>query len=206
MKKKFGLNEPDRSKWYIATGLMCVLVLPAFVFIVIFTFSAFKKSMEKNTAILYSGLAAFLFALTYFLIFTLTGNLREWEMTSVFILPQTALAVYLFAVYVLHARYANRLSRCLSLVQNDHITDLDELGYILGLHEKRLKRYVKRLIKMNRLDGAGIDEAAGEIVFTKSIWAKQRFVCPYCGAETTVDYGHTLVCEYCGQALPVKKH
>ena len=204
MKNKTN-QEPSRNKWYIVTALCCLCVFPAYIFVIVFSITEFKKNLQKNTAILYSGLGAFVFSMTYIVIFLITGVLKDWDMTSLFTLPQMILAIYLICVYALHARYANRMSMCLSLIQNDHITSLDELSGILGVNADKVKKYIKRLIKTKHLDGAMIDETKNEIVFTKSIWARQRFVCRYCGAESIVNFGHTLVCDYCGQALPLTR-
>lgn len=182
--------------------------VPAFAVMIASTVLEFKKNVDKrNDAILFSGLGALIFALTYSVMVVTSGDVREFAPILFFMaVPQSICAVYLFTVYAVHARLARRLSKCLSLIKNDHITSLVELGMILGLREKKIKKSVLRLIRAGRLPGASVDEANGEILFTESIWAKQRFICRNCGAELTVDFGHTLVCEYCGQALPISRN
>ena len=118
----------------------------------------------------------------------------------------TIMAVYLFIVYPIHARRSRKLSGCLTLIKDDHITSTEELADILGVRESGVHRLVSSLIRKGFLEGAEIDKAQHEIIFRKSVWAKQKAVCRYCGASLIVDYGHTLICDYCGQALSVESN
>lgn len=202
-------EESDSRKWYIATAITC-LIAPAFVSLIVLTVLDCKKRFEKNDAILFSSIGAFVYALSFAVIFaavmpSIPGPMPV-EMVFVMIVMPAIAALYLFIVYFLHARYARRLARCLSLVKNEHITSLDELGMILGTNTKQTKKYVLRLIKKGFLDGAIINETKRLILFSKSIWTKQKFECENCGAVLIYDYGHLLVCDYCGQALPVKRY
>ena len=204
MKQKFYLRNPDQNKWYIATAVGCFFGL-AFVFLIKFTVQDFKKDIKRNNAILYSGIGALIFSLSYVFCLFATGFLVP-EFIYIFVVRQAVMAVYLFIVYAVHIRCTHRWSRCFSLVQNDHITSLDELGNILCLNEKQIEKCVTHLINAGYLEGAFIDKEKREIVFSKSIWANQRIICENCGAELIINYGHTLICEYCGQALPVKRN
>jgi Ca2+/Na+ antiporter len=199
------LKDPEKSKWYIAAAVAC-FASPAAVALLVLTIIEFHRNIKKkNDAILYSSIALMIFAVGYFIMFAATDSL-DWTLLSGMVVPQAVMSVYLFIAYVAHARYARRNARCLSLIKNDHFTSLFELGSVLVLNEKQIRRCILRLIDAGELDGASIDEASRTIRFAKSVWARQRFVCKNCGAALTVDFGHTLVCEYCGQALPVNKN
>ena len=205
MKKRFHLEDPKKSKWYIAAVIAC-FATPASLVLLVFTIEEFKHNIkEKNHAILFSGIALSIFAATYGFLFLIYDS-PTWTLYSIMVVPQAIMGLYLLIAYGVHARFALRNARCLSLVRNDHITSLSEIGTILGLNEKQTKKCVQRLIASGDLSGAAIDETTGTILFAKSIWAKQKFVCKNCGAALIVDFGHTLVCEYCGQALPVTRN
>ena len=45
----------------------------------------------------------------------------------------------------------------------------------------------QRIIKMGELSGAEVDVKKSEVIFFKSIWAKQIVECYDCGAELTVN-------------------
>ena len=63
---------------------------------------------------------------------------------------------------------------------------------------------LKQLIKMGELSGAEVNNTNDEITFKKSVWAKQKFICKSCGANLVVNFGHTLICEYCSGALEIQ--
>ncbi|MBQ6268005.1 MAG: hypothetical protein IJK64_09590 [Clostridia bacterium] len=201
------LKDYDTSKWYIATAVGCLACPVGYVWLIVNTVIEFRKHIRKNRAILYSGLGAAIFSLTYFIIFSMTSDEDDFLMGLSFMwLPQAIMAVYLFIVYAIHARRSRKLSACLMLIKDDHITSTEELADILGVRESGVNRLAASLIRKGFLEGAEIDKAQHEIIFRKSVWAKQKAVCRYCGASLIVDYGHTLICEYCGQALSVESN
>ncbi|MBR4727831.1 MAG: hypothetical protein IK080_08085 [Clostridia bacterium] len=201
------MNDFDKSKWYYATAVGCFAFPVGYVWLIVNTVIEFKKHIRKNSAILYSGLGAAVFSLTYFILFVMTSEEDDYLTGLSFMwLPQAIMAVYLFIVYPIHARRSRKLSGCLTLIKDDHITSTEELADILGVRESGVHRLVSSLIRKGFLEGAEIDKAQHEIIFRKSVWAKQKAVCRYCGASLIVDYGHTLICDYCGQALSVESN
>lgn len=207
MKKPGFLNDMSRNKWYIATAVSCFVFPIGYIWLIVNTVIEFRKNISRNRAILYSGVGAAVFSLLYFLVFIILSDEDNSFLFDLWLmwLPQAIAAIYLFAVYAIHWNRSKNLSQCLMLVKDEHITSIDELAMITGATAKSVVRRVSRLIKKKYLDGADIDETHREILFRKSIWARQRVACDYCGAELTVNFGHTLICEYCGQALSVKR-
>ena len=94
-----------------------------------------------------------------------------------------------------------RIDRCLYLIKTEHITALSLLADGSGLTEKQVVRALRTAIRLDELRDAQVDERLDEVIFEKSCWARQRAVCSSCGAELVVNFGQTLVCEYCGSAL-----
>ena len=91
------------------------------------------------------------------------------------------------------------------LINKEHIVSLKKISDILDIKYSKIEKTVNSLIKSKKINNAKIDKAKGEIIFGKSIWYKQHVVCENCGAELVVDFGQTLICEYCSSALRVRR-
>ncbi|MBR6922857.1 MAG: hypothetical protein IKH51_11740 [Clostridia bacterium] len=206
------MNKYDlrKKEWYIATAVGVFVFPVGFIWNVINTVIDYKRNIKKNNAVLYSAIGATIFGLfmSGYVLFVSLG-MNDTEGTAMFLMymyaPTIVLAVYLYAVYFISAHRCKYLSRIYSLIELDHITSVPLMSEILGINRARTRRYIKKLGKMRYLKDVKIDEKTGDIILKECIWAKQRVICQNCGAEITVTFGQTLVCEYCGGALMVKR-
>ena len=109
------------------------------------------------------------------------------------------------SMYAFLSRKKYLLAACENLINGEHITSLRTISDILGVEYLKVKKAVALQIKNGHFKWASIDDKKEEIIFERSIWAKQPVVCERCGAELVVDFGATLICEYCSSALKVKR-
>ena len=201
--KSYG--ERRAAIWY-AAAFLCTLFWPVgLVLLIINANSEEKHQAGPVPAVLYSALAVLAFSL-----FTLTMGVRlltdsaegnEPLAFCLVMLPPLLLALTLF---FLHHRFAGRarsMERCRKLVLQEHITGLDSLSEILGLSSEKTTKLLEHMIRTGILEDAWIDADSRELRFRSCLWAHQKMICDNCGAELTVNYGQTLVCEYCGSAL-----
>lgn len=208
MKNK---NEIDivRSKWYLSAIIGTVIVPLGMLLAVINTVIDYKTRTERNEAVFYSALGLSIFAVyssgLFLFVGALTGLGYSGILKLIIILAAGLIeGIYLFIVYYCQGKRLKTFTFCYNLIAQSHITSVDKLAEISGKSIPRTKRIIKNLIKRKWLDGAEIDDEHNEVVFKRSVWAKQKVVCNNCGAQIIVDYGQTLVCEYCGGALSVK--
>jgi hypothetical protein len=205
MKNKEMKKRINADRWYAATVIGCFAFPAGAVWLLINTVHEFRKNTQRNNRILYSGIASGIWALTYSVLFLLdleAGDNLFFGLAFMWA-PQAVMAVYLIAVYIIHTRYSLAQAKVLSLIKNDRITSINEISYILGTEQAKAKKRIRRLIKSGALEGASVE--GDEVAFKNSVWAKQRVSCRSCGAALVVDFGHTLVCEYCGGALSCVK-
>lgn len=200
-----------RGKWYIATVIGCFMPEIGIVWNIVNAIIEFKKHKERNTAILFSATGSFIFSVFMtFLIGIVSGMSGQTGSGLFYImvllyLPALLMSLFLFAVYYFHLKRSKWLPRIFSIIKNDHITSISFINEIFGIGEKRIIKYINFLVKLGDLDGAYIDKNEKEVMFTISIWAHQLVSCQNCGAELVVNFGHTLICDYCGSALRVKR-
>lgn len=196
MKKKLRIDP------WIVTTLIAVYLLP--VGLVLAAFLAWREvatNPKKNRTILYCGIGTVIFSVTMTAYTTLMPTEADTGIMAVIFAPPILYGIFALCLYGILARRANAIAQLYLLVQQEHITSIQQLCQITGFPEKRVIRLLGLMIRLAMLDGAWIDERTQTVRFRKSIWARQRFVCADCGAVLTVDLGHTLVCEYCGSAL-----
>ena len=211
MSKLMKKRDLQKSKWYIATVIGCFLFPVGFVWLIVNTVIDFKTRKEKNNAVLYSAIGATIFSLFMSGYIVMVSYMSSEEKTgqtyylALIYIPALVIAAYLYAVYFVHFHRAKQLSRIFYLIQTDHITSISRLAEITGLDKKATIRHLNTLIKMGNLKNAIVDEKHGEVILKESLWAKQRVICQTCGAEIIVNFGHTLICDYCGGALMVKR-
>lgn len=200
-------NENSMTNlWYASTALSCFLFPLGLIGIIICTVIECTKNIGHNKAVLYSGIASAIFST--FMILTVTyisytGSLGTYFLAIIYA-PGVVVSVYLLLFYAIIFRRSRIFRKCIILVREEHITSINTISEIVGKDEKRITSVLQRIIKMGELSGAEVDVKKSEVIFFKSIWAKQIVECYDCGAELTVDCGHTLVCEYCGSALHTK--
>ena len=188
--------------WCIATVIGCVIPFGIIISIWL-TVCEVRKSTRPNKVILFCAIGALAFAVTmsgYILWGSFAGNLKTYGLALMYI-PAGVQAVYLFCVYPPLFRRTKSLELCLFLVQNEHITSISQIAEIVGVKQDKTVSYLNLLIQLGKLDGAKVSLDQDEILFTKSVWAKQKVVCKSCGANLVVNFGQTLVCEYCNGAL-----
>lgn len=202
-------NRPDMVKWYVASAIGCFIFPVGIIWNIINTMIDYKKCKDKNNAVLYSALGSTIYTVFmagYVLFASLSMNKGgEFDIIMLMYIPPAVQAAYLYIVYFIQMHRCRYLSRIYSLVELDHITSVPLVSEIIGINRATTRKYIKKLAKMGFLKGANVDEKTGEINLKECIWAKQRVICQNCGAEITVTFGQTLVCEYCGGALKVKK-
>lgn len=203
MKKSSGIiNFLTGKGWYISTAISCFA--PVLFFLpVICTVYEIKYNTNQNKTILYSATAALIFSLFmggYILWGSFVGNLGTYALAFAYI-PALIISAYLFCAYIPLSKRAKLFSRCILLIQQEHITSISQISEIIGISETKTVSVLKQLIKMGELDGADVNNTNDEIIFKKSIWARQKFTCKSCGANLVVNLGHTLICEYCNGAL-----
>lgn len=213
MRKRQRKNyDMERSKWYIATAIGCLLFPVGYVWNIVNTVLDFRNLRHKNTAILYSAIGSAIFSAFMFMYLgaldietNAVEELRTFLIMAAPYLLAGVQAIYLFAVYFIHARRCRVLNRTYDLIEREHITRISQLSEILCFSKRHTVKTLRSLIKEGYLQNAEIDEENDELVLKQSIWAKQRVICQNCGAELTVDIGRTLVCNYCGGALKAKR-
>ncbi len=193
----------------ISAVLTCFGFPPAVILVLYAGWRLGRKEVEKLNSLLYGGLAMIVMAL-FMMIPMGTYMITEGHYSTFGVL----LAIYgvaflggigLIAMYLRFSQEDRLMRRCFWLVRTEHITSLERLGEILGLSKEKMKALLNRMFTNGRLQGASLSEDEKEIRFERSIWARQLVVCENCGAEFTVDLGHTLVCDYCGRALKVRR-
>ena len=197
------------NKWYISTVIACFVPI-GFILTVICNILEAKYVTKRNKSILYSGIGAIMFSLfmsSCVIWTTFVGDLdKNTYMLALMYIPAFLVSVYLFIIYGVLSKRAKRFAQCILLIQNEHITSIPEIAEITGMTKKETVSVLRKFIKMGGLDGADMDSAENEVVFTKSIWAKQKVSCKNCGASLVVNLGHNLVCSFCNHPLePYKK-
>ena len=203
------LSQPksplSKNFWYITTAIGCFVPF-GIIFSIFCTIHDVKHNTEQNKSILHCATAALIFSLFmsgYILWLSFAGNMDTYALAWMYI-PAFILAIYLYCVYFILARRAKFFNQCILLIQQEHITSIPQISEIVGLPHAKTISVLKKLIKMGELNGAGVDEVNSEVIFTKSIWAKQKFICKSCGANLIINYGHTLTCEFCNGALEIQ--
>ena len=195
----------SKNVWYIITAISCFIPLGLIV-AVIYTIFEVKYNPYQNKKILHSATASLIFSLFmsgYILFVSFTGNLGTYTLALMYI-PALVISIYLFCVYIVLSRRAKIFRQCILLIQQEHITDVSHISEIIGISDTKAVSALKKLIKMGELDGAELDSSNKEIIFKKSIWAKQKVLCRSCGANLIVNLGQTLTCEYCNGALEIQ--
>lgn len=190
------------NMWIIATVIGCIFPF-GIIFSVWCTVYEVRHSMKVNKTILHCAIGAMIFAVVMtgaILFSSFTGNLDTYGLVVIYI-PSWIQAIYLFCVYLPHFRRAKQMEQCLFLIQTEHITSISQIAEIIGVKNGKVISAIQRLSKLGILDGTQVAKEQDEILFTKSVWAKQKVVCKSCGANLVVNFGQTLVCEYCNGAL-----
>lgn len=209
--KKQNINIiPGRRKWYIATVIGCFLVPVGLVWNIFNTVDDFRHRRDRNPAILYSAFGAMLFSMfmggyVAFFAWMDDDGIQGIAPLIIYYLLALVLAAYLFIVYGFHTRRSRYLTGIYSLIRSDHITSVPMIAEIMGIDRAKTIHHLQTLIRMGYLKNAHLDEKQEEILLHESLWARQLVVCQSCGAGITVNFGQTLVCEYCGGALKVKR-
>ena len=111
----------------------------------------------------------------------------------------------LLALYAALMRRNRRFHRCRTLICSEHITSVAKLSEILGLSREKTQALLRQMIEKGLLEGASLPEPGDELVFARSVWARQYVVCCGCGADQVVNFGETLTCAYCGSALKARR-
>lgn len=195
------------GKWYAATIIGCLIMPIGLLLCVINTVLDFRSCNRKNRAVLYSGIGVAIYSVvmtSIILSVSIEANAFSVALPLWYAAP-SLLAVYLFVVYAVHTLRCKRLNLIFFLIQTEHITSIQRLAEISGMSVEKTVKSIVLLIKKGRLGDAEISKNKKEVVLKNSIWAKQKVVCRTCGAEIPVDFGQTLVCEYCGGALETYK-
>ena len=199
-------NYVSEYPWYIAVAIGAFFP-PGLILPVICTFYEYKHNIHVSKSILYSAIASLIFSLFmsgYILMVSFTGNLGTYALASMYI-PAFVLSIYLFSVYTIFARRSKYFEQILLLITIEHITSIPQISEITGLDQKKTILYLKKIIKMGELAGAEVYDNSEEIIFKKSVWARQRVICRNCAASLVVNFGHTLTCEYCKSALEIER-
>lgn len=194
-------NKIRIDPWIVCSVLAIYLLPLGLVMAGILTWRETSKHLRKNQRIGYCGIFTVIFSVSMTLYTTVLPSGADSGIFLFIFVPPIFYGIYAICLYILLARRANGVSRLYLLVQQEHITSISQLCQITGLRREQTLRWLELMIRRGMLDGAWIDEKTDTVRFKKSIWARQRFICAYCGAELTVDLGHTLVCEFCGSAL-----
>lgn len=120
-------------------------------------------------------------------------------------IPAFFLGIYMLIVYFVFAKRANQYKAVLTLIKESHITSVLSISEITGLDKNKVITRINKLIDTGELEGAFVNTITYEIEFKKSIWAHQLCICNTCGASIYVNFGQTLICEYCCGALDAKR-
>ena len=211
MKKLSNANLGKAGGLWYAVSLFGFFVFPVgFILLIVSTVHELRTQREKNEKILSAGvllLFAALSMLCFLSVAAVTGDFGSMKYSYELIVygPAALLGLLEILVYAVTAVRIGRLNTCRMLICRERITSVETLCEISGFSRRRLRRLIRALVRRGELVGASLGKTDADVVFTKSVWAKQRVQCLNCGAALTVDFGRTLTCEYCGGALEVKR-
>ena len=191
------------NKWYI-TAFACFLFFPLGCLLFAVSLIYERKNFGKNKAIVRSGLCLIivsLFMLTAFLVYSFSGV--ETGFIALFYVPGLVSGIIMTATYCFFDLRNKRISRISFLIINEHIITVSEISEIVGISESDTVKLLKKMFENKILDGAYLDGDGKKVCFKKSVRKKEKAVCRSCGAEITVEFGYTLISEYCGGVLDV---
>ena len=201
------LTKRQVKKWIIASFLGFFIAIVGLPFAIINSIIDYKYLPYKNKAILHCGVTLIgvstLFT-TWTTIVSLNIGQNPFIISSLYI-GGILQGIYTCIFYLIHTRRANKLSYLLTIITEYHITNIGEISDLMCTNYANTLKLISTAIKMKALDGASISADKREILFEKSVWAHKLCICNTCGAAIKVNFGQTLVCEYCGGKLDVKQ-
>ncbi|MCR4594178.1 MAG: hypothetical protein K5761_03900 [Clostridiales bacterium] len=180
-------------------------MLGSFVWMILNTITDFRKSVETEPAIKYSGWGLLIYSLSILLFFGVISMFVDVNYNPrlyLFIFFPLSASVYFLIVYYSEKNRSSNLKLLESLIFVSHITSLDKMAEISGMKVNKCIKYINFLINLGHLKDTKVED--GEVLFKKCLWAKQKIICKDCGGENTVNIGQDLVCDYCGSALFIK--
>ena len=166
-----------------------------------------ETATKKKKTVLWCGLGSVLFSLTmlgYIIPFLLAG-LSAGGLLLISYAIGLLCGIGMIVFYVKLSDRAGKTALALSVICDEHITGIYEIGNICGMNDVETGKAIERLIASGELPEATVNRSHGTVEFIRSPWEKQLMICKDCGAEVLVLRGETLVCEYCGSALFAKK-
>ncbi|MBE6719437.1 MAG: hypothetical protein E7571_02125 [Ruminococcaceae bacterium] len=195
---------------WTAAAVLCAVFSPLGILIAALLFIYQYRHYEGlDNKILFCGIADIVFCSSLGMmiaIFSLSsGDMKVALIMAMYYAQGIPCGIMIIAFHFIIRRRKNLCESCLMLINKEHIVSIEKISSVLGVDYKKTEKIVGSLIKTKRLENATIDKKAKELVFEKSIWAKQHVVCENCGAELVVDFGQTLVCEFCGSCLKVRR-
>lgn len=203
-KVKFESNLA--KKWYIAGSIGFFIPLVGIILVIINTVIDNKYCTKNNKAILYTAICdTFLSLFMGGYILLVSIEISSSAFLAFLYIPAFFLGIYMFVVYFIFKKRANSINTILTLVKESHITSVLSISDIAGLDKNKTIKLINMLISTGDLDGASINKMTLEIEFEKCVWAHQLCICNTCGASIYVNFGQTLVCEYCSGALDIKR-
>lgn len=195
------------------TVLRTILLLAACVYPIPFAFAAtwfeVKDFSTSNRRLLYFGLGACTISFWMLGGTLISAFFSETGKASSALLVLDAMylpgGIYFLVLYGILMRRNRKIQKCLMLIRKEHITSVSRIGEIVGLSITETRALLTRAIRENLLEGASLQENDDDILFARSVWARQHVVCNNCGAELTVNLGESLICEYCGSLLRARR-
>ena len=198
--------DPLYALW-ITASVFCIFLPPIGLFftIILYIFE-YLHPLKAERYILFCSIFIFLVSsgMCFFLLFAfLLLDSKLWLMI-IFYAASAVIGILMMIIYRGLNNKKNIFDLCIRLVKDEHIVSLEKISKITSKDIGSLKKIYSSIIKNGYLNDCSIDEKGNELVFGHSIWAKQHVVCENCAAELVVDFGTTLICEFCGSALKVR--
>lgn len=207
MKKQKQKVNFSAAKWY-ATFYLGLFIFPIGMLLsVIFSVVEAATKIRSEKAMIRSGLILSLaaaFMVIGVAVISTMGEAALEELLLSFSLPFIQ-AAYIFVFYFALKKRNDNIAMLLQLINIEHITSVETIAGFMNEKVAKTEKRVEFLIRKNILPGAHLDKETKTVTFEESDWAGKKAICRTCGAAITVDFGRTLVCEYCGGILSVEK-
>lgn len=203
------MKKPREGSSVVRTLLLLAACIYPIPFLFLAAWREAKDTSPRNPRLLYCGLGACTVSVVSLLSLSLSSLLRpEAGMPLPLMMlwiPCLLAGICLLALYTVLTRRNRRFHKCRMLICSEHITAVARLSEILGLPADKTRALLRRMIEAGLLEGASLPEPGDELVFARSVWARQYVVCCGCGADQVVNFGQTLTCAYCGSALKARR-
>lgn len=201
-------DKQKNDLWTIMMVLSCLMLFTYPIMFVLVYFEM-KDYRSESRRLLYSGLGAItlaLFMMLAGLFGALLGGMTDvMKIFAVYYGIDLVIGAFMIGLYLIRTNRRRRITKCIRLVEREHFTEIPQISEILGIPEEKTRKALQQGIRQGLLEGADVPENGKEIVFQKSVWAKQHVVCENCGAEDVVNLGQTLTCSFCGGALKARR-